>query len=132
MTQPIDRRQWMIGATTLAATLSATARHDLRASDTSLASELPTKPTFRYCLNTSTLRGQKLPLAEEVRIAAEAGYTGIEPWIREIKAHQENGGSLGDLKKQIADSGLVVESAIGFSNWIVDDKKKRTAALEQA
>lgn len=132
MTQSMDRRQWMIGATSLAATLSATTRHDLRASDTPLASELPTEPVFRYCLNTSTLRGQKLPLVEEVRIAAEAGYTGIEPWIREIKAHQENGGSLGDLKKQIADSGLVVESAIGFSNWIVDDPKKRTAALEQA
>ena len=128
----MDRRQWMIGATSLAATLSATTRHDPRASDTPLASELPTEPVFRYCLNTSTLRGQKLPLVEEVRIAAEAGYTGIEPWIREIKAHQENGGSLGDLKKQIADSGLVVESAIGFSNWIVDDPKKRTAALEQA
>src|SRR5215218_9833472 len=29
---------------------------------------------FRYCLNTSTLRGQKLTLVEEVEIAARAGY----------------------------------------------------------
>lgn len=87
---------------------------------------------FRYCLNTSTIRGQKLSLAEELRIAAQAGYTGVEPWVREIEQAREQGQSLSDLKKMIEDLGLAVESAIGFAQWIVDDPDKRKAELERA
>jgi 2-keto-myo-inositol isomerase len=88
--------------------------------------------SFRYCFNTSTIRGQKLTLAEEVDIAAEAGYQAIEPWIGEIEAHQKNGGSLTDLTKRISDHGLTVESAIGFAEWAVDDDARRAKGLEQA
>lgn len=87
---------------------------------------------IRYCLNTSTIRGQKLPLVEEVEIASKAGYSGIEPWVREIDEYVKQGGKLNDLKKRIADAGLAVESAIGFANWIVDDEEKRKAGLESA
>ncbi len=87
---------------------------------------------FRYCLNTSTIRGQKLTLVEEIDIAAEAGYDAIEPWINEIEAYEAGGGSLADLKKRIGDRGLSVESAIGFAEWIVDDDDRRTKGLEQA
>lgn len=75
--------------------------------------------------------GQKLPLPEQVRIAAEAGYDAIEPWLRDIDAYVQGGGKLADIRKQIADSGLTVESAIGFANWIVDDPEGRKAGLEQ-
>jgi 2-keto-myo-inositol isomerase len=88
--------------------------------------------SFRYCFNTSTIRGQKLTLPEVVDIAAQAGYQAIEPWIGEIDAHQKNGGSLSDLKKQISDRGLTVESAIGFAEWAVDDDTRRAKGLEQA
>ena len=40
---------------------------------------------FHYCFNTSTIRGQKLSLVEEIDIAAKAGYQAIEPWINEIQ-----------------------------------------------
>src|SRR5207302_1189213 len=76
---------------------------------------------FRYCFNTSTIRGQKLPLDEVVDIAAKAGYQGIEPWIDEIERYQAGGGSLKDLGKRIRDLGLTVETGIGFAEWIVDD-----------
>ncbi|PQO45609.1 sugar phosphate isomerase/epimerase family protein [Blastopirellula marina] len=89
-------------------------------------------PTIRYCFNTSTIRGQNLPIEEEVDIAAKAGYSGIEPWISKIEAYQKSGKSLADLKKRIADSGLKVESAIGFAQWIVDDPDKRQQGLEHA
>lgn len=89
-------------------------------------------PQITYCLNTSTIRGQEIGLEKEVELAAKVGYQGIEPWIGEITDYQKNGGSLKDLKKKIADLGLVVESAIGFANWIVDDPQKRKAGLEQA
>ena len=41
------------------------------------------------------------------------------------------GRSLPDLRKQITDSGLTVESAIGFTSWIVDDPQRRAAGLEE-
>jgi sugar phosphate isomerase/epimerase len=89
-------------------------------------------PMPRYCLNTSTIRGQKLPLIEEVDIAAKAGYSGIEPWINEINDYTKSGGSLTDLRKRIADAGLTVESAIGFANWTSDDEAQRRQGLESA
>jgi 2-keto-myo-inositol isomerase len=87
---------------------------------------------FRYCLNTSTIRGQNLPLAEEVEIAAKAGYDAIEPWTREIDEYVKGGGSLKDLGQRIRDRGLAVESAIGFFEWIVDDDARRAKALDEA
>ena len=90
-----------------------------------------TAAPFRYCLNTGTTRGHKLSLADEVAVAAKAGYSGIEPWVEEIRRHGEQGGSLADLKKRIADLGLTVESAIGFPSWAVDDDAQREKGLEQ-
>ena len=121
-----NRRDFLIasGAATVASTL--------------LPNSLPAKPQndpsmpVSFSLNTSTIRGQKLPIEKQVAVAAEAGYDGIEPWIRDIEKFVEDGGDLADLKKQIADAGLAVVSAIGFANWIVDDEKARTAGLEQA
>jgi len=87
---------------------------------------------IRYCLNMSTVRGQKLTLPQQVKLAADAGYQAIEPWIPELRDFVKGGGSLPDLKKQISDAGLTVESAIGFAEWIVDDDAKRAAGLENA
>ena len=85
---------------------------------------------FGYCLNTATLMGLKLSVDKEVEIAAGAGYRGIEPWMRNIHRYAQEGGSLGDLKKKIADLGLSVQSAIGFARWIVDDDVQRAEGLE--
>jgi 2-keto-myo-inositol isomerase len=109
-----------------AAVLGATAiTAPVRAADTGS----PDHP-FRYCLNTSTIRGQKLPIVEEVELVAKTGYQGIEPWIREIEQYRDGGGSLPDLKKRIADHGLRVESAIGFPNWAVEDESERAKGIE--
>lgn len=86
---------------------------------------------FRYCFNTATIMGQKLPLDREVEIAAQAGYQAIEPWVRKIDEFANSGKSLDDLRKRIADLGLVVPSAIGFADWINDDDSKRSAGLAQ-
>lgn len=87
---------------------------------------------FRFCLNTSTIRGQELGLVRNLEIAAEAGYDGVEPWIGEIDEYVAGGGSLSDLRQRIADLGLTVESAIGFAQWIVDDDAARAKGLEEA
>jgi 2-keto-myo-inositol isomerase len=90
------------------------------------------KDSFAYCLNTSTIRGQNLPITQSAEIAARAGYTAIEPWIDELDKHVKAGHSLKDLGKQLRDLGLSVESAIGFAEWIVDDDAQRHKGLEEA
>src|SRR5205085_1724873 len=89
-------------------------------------------PRVQYCLNTSTIRGQKLSVPEQVDVAARAGFDAIEPWLGELHKYVETGGSLADLRKRIADHGLKVASAIGFAEWIVDDDARRAAGLEVA
>jgi 2-keto-myo-inositol isomerase len=91
-----------------------------------------TDPAFIYCLNTSTIVGQKLSLPAMIDLAARAGFKAIEPWIGEIVDYRKQGGSLVDLRKQIEDRGLVVASAIGFAQWIVDDEATRNAGLVEA
>lgn len=91
----------------------------------------PAASPFRFCLNTSTIRGQDVGIVKEVEIAARAGYSGIEPWIDKIEAYVKAGGSLPDLKTRIADLGLTVESVIGFADWINEDETQRAAGLEQ-
>ncbi len=90
-------------------------------------SELP----VTFALNTSTIRGQKLAIDQQVAIVAEAGYDGIEPWIGDLRKYVDAGGSVAELKEKIEDSRLAVVSAIGFANWIVDDEKERAKGLEQ-
>ena len=86
---------------------------------------------FKLSLNTATIRGQKLPLAEQVEIAAKAGYDAIEPWLDDLHRDLTGPGKAADLKKRISDLGLVVPSAIGFADWIGDDDARRAAGLEQ-
>ena len=87
---------------------------------------------FLFCLNTGTIRGQKLGLVKEIEVAIAAGYQGFEPWVEAIDQYAKSGGSLKDLRKRIADAGLTVESAIGFPEWVVDDDAKRAKGMERA
>jgi sugar phosphate isomerase/epimerase len=97
---------------------------------TTLDSE-KTKTRFSYCLNTSTISGQKVGFLKEFEIVSKAGYDGIEIWIRDLQKYLNEGGNLKDLKKYIDDFGLKVENAIGFAQWIVDDETTRNAGIEQ-
>jgi len=60
---------------------AATATGALAATQTELAADRPKPPPFSHCFNTSTIRGQKLNLVDEIEIVAKAGYTGIELWM---------------------------------------------------
>lgn len=98
----------------------------------SMDDTLPVTEPFGYCLNTSTISGQKLGIVNVVEIAAKAGYRSIEPWIREIDEYVKQGGLLSDLAKRLRDLGMSVESAIGFPSWIVDDDARRAQGFEEA
>jgi 2-keto-myo-inositol isomerase len=94
-------------------------------------SKTDSKP-FLFCLNTATIRGQKLGIVKEIEVAAKAGYDAIEPWVNSVEQFTKAGGSLSDLRKRIIDLGLTVEGAIGFPEWIVDDDARRARGMEQA
>lgn len=122
----LTRRSWLGGVPlALGAGLSAAGF------PSPAAAAEPPEP-FGYCLNTSTIQGQKLTLGEEIDIIARAGYQGIEPWIRELDQHVKAGGSLTDIGKQLRDRGLSAESAIGFFEWCVDDESRRKKGFEEA
>ena len=122
-THKLSRREALAGAGLLAGAAVLGERSGLAA-----APEVP----FRYCLNTATLRGQKLGIVKEIEIAAKAGYEAIEPWIASIEAYVQSGGTLKDLRQRLGDSGLTVEDAIAFPEWLVDDEARRAKGLEQA
>lgn len=125
--QEWSRREWLIKAPSAlgAAFTAGEAIPQAAAKDPA-----PAEP-FGYCFNTSTVMGQKLDLVEIVEIAAKAGYQGLEPWVSELETYSKKGGSLKELGRRIQDRGLSVESAIGFTEWIVDDDKRRKKGLEE-
>lgn len=90
------------------------------------------KPSFVFCLNTATIRGQNLGIVKEIGVAAKAGYQAIEPWVSSLEDYVKQGGKLKDIAKRLKDSGLTMESAIGFPEWIVDNDTQRAKGLERA
>ena len=90
--------------------------------------------TFKYALNTSTIRGEGRDLISSVEIASGAGYDGVEIWISELERCLQNGNSVGTIRNRIADLGMEVVSAIGFAPWLAPgdegfDQMKREMEL---
>ena len=96
-----------------------------------LKAEAKSKGPFRFCLNTSTISGQKLGLLKSIDIASQAGYDGVELWVNDIKQYLSKGNSLSSLNEFIKSKRLVVEDAISFTTWMVDDEKKRKEGLAE-
>ena len=131
----VDRRHFLVGSGLVASAALAhtqlTATPLVAAPPADSSAKALSGPKFRYCLNTSTINGGMVPIRQQIRIAAEAGYDAIEPWLRDIEKFVMEGGAIRDLAKELSDLGLGVDSAIAFGNWIVDDAARRTAGLEQ-
>jgi 2-keto-myo-inositol isomerase len=91
------------------------------------------KPTgkFKFCLNTSTIKGQNPGLQKSIEIAARAGFDSVELWVQEVKDYKTQNGSLKSLKKFLDDNHISVEDAIGFAPWMVDDEQQRKAGFAQ-
>lgn len=92
----------------------------------------PPSAPFIFCLNTATIRGQKLGIVKEIEVAAQAGFQAIEPWVESIDQYVKAGGSLKELRQRIADAGLTVEGAVSFTEWLVEDEARRARGLERA
>ena len=98
----------------------------------SLAMESPKEATrFKFSLNTSTIRGQKLSLPQIIELAARAGYDGFEPWMMEIEGYLKEGKTLASLKKLASDAGLEFFDCIGFPTWMAQDEEKSKTGFTQ-
>jgi len=126
----LSRRRFIAGAGAVIGAVMTNRSKAIASGDNSKAGSGSTVP-FRYCFNTSTIRGQKLSLEKEIEITAQAGYNAIEPWVEKIHSYVRAGGNLKDIRRKISDSGLTVESSISFFQWIVDDDAQRAKGLEQ-
>ena len=84
----------------------------------------------KFALNASTLRGYSLPLIDQVRAVAAAGFAGFEPWLKDIRAAKE-GGTLGDVRRVAADGGVSFVNGIAFGQWVSPDPAVRSAGLEE-
>lgn len=124
--QNLNRREWLSGSAAAAfgacLALPAQSTH---------AATPPAAKAFRFCLNTGTIRGQNLTLIQEIEVAAKAGFDGFEPWLDKVTRFAQDGGSLKEARQKLSDSGLVLESAIGFPNWCVNDETQRAKGFEQ-
>lgn len=87
---------------------------------------------FSYCLNTSTILGGVLSIVDSIHIAAEAGYDGVEPWLIEIDAWVEQGGTPEQLREVAVDRGLKIFNLIAFFDWPVPEPERRRAAFLEA
>jgi sugar phosphate isomerase/epimerase len=87
---------------------------------------------FKSALNTSTLRPFQLDVRQQIQVAAEAGYDGIELWMKDIEAYVNNGGTMKELRAILADSGVALINAIAFIKWADSDEEVRKAAMKQA
>src|SRR6266508_4080811 len=87
---------------------------------------------FQTALNTSTLLPFKLSVPAQVRVAAAAGFAGIELWVNDIGTYLVEGGTLPELRTLIADAGIAVVNAIAFFPWADADDGIRKRGLAQA
>lgn len=88
--------------------------------------ELP----FRISMNTSTLQAYELPADEQIRLVANAGFKGIEMWVRDIRSYIDAGGTAEELGELLDSNNLLLENMIGFSEWISDDAGMRAEAID--
>jgi 2-keto-myo-inositol isomerase len=98
---------------------------------TSIGPKAKKKLPFRISLNTSTLLHYELDVDVQIDLVADAGFDGIELWMRNIKTYLEKGGNTADLKNKLQARGLVLENIIGFSKWCSDDSEERKKAIDQ-
>src|SRR3954454_8052830 len=125
----LSRRQVLGGASAACVLAAGPVTH---AAQQKKAEPTGASSTFLFGLNTATIRGQKLPVVDEIALAAKVGYEGMEPWIDELQRYAEAGGSLQDLGKRFRDAGIRVESAIDFFEGPFDDEPRRKNGLEAA
>lgn len=84
----------------------------------------------RYALNPPTVKGYGLTLRQQVALAIEAGFDGIEPWLKDVHAAKASG-ELAEAVSMARDAGLSFVNGIAFGRWVDEDPTTRTLGLEE-
>jgi len=84
---------------------------------------------FRYCLNGSTIR--TTPILDKIRVAASAGFEGIELWHDDIDNFLQKGGSLSTINEALCDHGLSVPTTIYLDKWFNANDLDWPSVLEE-
>jgi len=132
MKNKISRRKAI--STTLKASLGALGGYAFTANtqkETSIIAQSANTLPMRISLNTSTLLHYKLAADVQIDMVAEAGFNGIELWMRDIKTYLDKGGKPEDLRDKLLSQKLTLENIIGFSKWCSDDSEERKEAIDQ-
>lgn len=107
------------------------------AAKTASAQSAPAQPVKKFqggaspwpiTLNASTIR--PTPLKDKIRVAAEAGYEGIELWVNELEKYEAEGGNVKDLGAEIKDRGLFVPNVIGLWDAMPMEEEAWQKSLE--
>ena len=104
-------RRGFFGSTLAAGAAAALPATPARAEKTAQRYQNGISP-WPLALNASTVR--PAPLKDKVAAAAGAGWDAIELWIDDLEKHEQGGGNLQNLGKQIRDLGLFVPNIIGL------------------
>lgn len=86
-------------------------------------------PSFRYCLNSSTIR--PAPILKKIEVAAQAGYSAIELWHDDIDAHVARGGTVREIRRALDDRGLVVPTTIYLKGWFETSGAEHVRQLDE-
>lgn len=78
-------------------------------------------------MNSSTIR--PVPLKDQVRLVAETGWDGIEPWVNDIEKFEADGGDVKALGREIKDRGLRISNVIGLWDCMPDGDDAFQASL---
>ena len=89
------------------------------------------KLPFRISMNTSTIMAYQLTIEEQIDLVAEAGFDGIELWVRDVTSYIEGGGTPEALSERLRQKNLVLENMIGFAQWFSDDLAVRQNGINQ-
>jgi len=86
---------------------------------------------LRISCNTATIQGYNLSVPDQINAVADAGFDGIELWIRDVYKYIDDGGKVEDLTALLKKRGLVLENLIGHSTWLSSDTAVHNAGLIQ-
>lgn len=87
---------------------------------------------FSYCLNTSTIRHDGATIIDAIDTAADAGWQGLEPWVKELDDWIAGGGTLEQVRDHAGTRGVQIVNLIGFPEWAVPEQDRRLAGLKEA
>ena len=88
--------------------------------------------SFKFCLNTSTIRSEGATVLDAIDTTAKAGYDGIEPWVKELDEWVESGGTLDQVRERAESRGIQIVNLIGFPEWGVPEQDRREKGFAEA